>query len=183
MLDEPVEEYVTIEAWETESGNYGWRISSNLDKQVNKDFLQQVSQELSEFFLEDGDKSNPVLLTVSLQEKGTTNARWSKNVTFHKRSQYVWFRRKMYQSQWLIMGRKTSPNWLELWWSLEWLYHRIRGNLKPYGGSQLVAATPVAATPAPMLSEQSEGFENGSVSGANVVQLFPKGHKRDQRPI
>jgi hypothetical protein len=173
----PVKEYFTIEAWEYESGDIGWRVKSNTDEEISSEILTKLSLELSEAFIQEDDTANPVIVSIFFQKKGTSLARWSKECEFHSRDTYVWLKKKLYDSEWRMRGHPLGTRGRRIWWSIGWLWHLLRGHFKP---SQTRYASPARATAGPcaeVLSEASEkarGPSDQLTQGAAVVLQFKR---------
>jgi hypothetical protein len=157
----PVKEYVFIEAWQYESGDMGWKILPQLNGGFDSEILERLLFEMIEDRLEKTHESSVILTNVFLKDNALV--RYSLKHDFSSRKNFVWLKKRFFDSEWRARGIRLRGKRLRtFWWSLEWLWYYVTGQLRASRKVSAVAGAPVPAPAVDHASEPSEGLESVS---------------------
>ena len=167
--NETVIEHLILEVWIMDSGKICWGLATCENEAVNPLTAEPALLEAIENFIS-VHSENPVLINLLCQQNGHTVTRWLTQHDFTTFESFITVRSNMYRAHWHILGHEALPKLLLVCWSLEWLYHKLRGHFKQSESTRDRVATPVPATPTNKASDLSEGpLGRSQVGGGTVV--------------
>lgn len=177
MTLDPVKEFVTIDLWYYEDGRIGWKVKSNCNEEMDREATASMMLELAESILA-GEKDQ-IVASMYFSMTGSITTRRLPSVDFSTFKDWMWLKSQMHQAQWYFVQRSSPPRWRWYLWSLQFIWHKLRGHFKPRQTPLPAPHYTPPATVTEMLSERSTAVEKASKApaGGGTVLPFPKGRQ------
>lgn len=171
----PLREYLSIELWQYEDGELGWRVKSQCNESIDWNVAGHLMLEMAEHFHSGPD--DEMVASFFINSRNAITTRYARDRDFTTFDEWVWLNEFLHKIRWFcVKKRHTALGLRPLGWTLAFLWHKLLGHLKR--SQSAPRATPTAPTTSltEMLSEPSEASEPGSQAGhgPGKVLQFPE---------